>query len=223
MAEDGKRTYSAKQVATRIGTDAKQLRKFLRDPNSGYIAVGQGGRYDFPEEELVKIQAAFDTWNSTKTRRNRAPSTGRTPASAVGLIPTQRRDSPARPPRRTAADEKAGLHGNALDGDTLQDRFAGIAARVQRHGLVSSKSGRLVPQYPASVQTIPSPDEGLTTTPEPQILDFSEVEDDIQDLLDDPEVDEPINGLGLSDEGGGEDSADLLVDWELGLDEVDED
>lgn len=188
MAEDGKRTYSAKQVATRIGTDAKQLRKFLRDPNSGYIAVGQGGRYDFPGEELVKIQAAFDTWNSTKTRRNRAPSAERTLASASGLIPAQRRDSPARPPRRTAADEKAGLHGNALDGDTLQDRFAGIGARVQRHGLVS-RGGRLVPQYPASVQTVPSPDEGLTTTPEPQILDFSEVENDIPDLLDNPEAD----------------------------------
>lgn len=69
MAEE--KTFSAKQVATRIGTDAKQLRKFFRDPKSGYTSVGQGGRYDFPESDLAEIKQKFDAWSSTKTRRNR--------------------------------------------------------------------------------------------------------------------------------------------------------
>ncbi len=228
MAEDGKRTYSAKQVATRIGTDAKQLRKFLRDPNSGYKAVGQGGRYDFPEDDLPKIQVAFTTWNSTKTRRNRPASADRTPTSAAGLIPGQRRDSPT-PRPRVSKDNKEGLHHNGLDEDTLQDRFAGIAARVQRHGLVA-KGGRLVPRpqtqeahihnpYPPK-ETIPGLMKPPTT--ESQLLDFSEVEDAVQDLLDYPGTDD-LDELGLADEGGGDDSTeeDHLSDWELGLDEVD--
>lgn len=74
MAEDEK-TFSAKQVATRIGTDARQLRKFFRDSGSGYDAVGQGGRYDFPESRLSEIKEKFDAWASTKTRRNRVKTT----------------------------------------------------------------------------------------------------------------------------------------------------
>lgn len=170
MAEDGK-TYSAKQVASRIGTDAKQLRKFFRDPNSGYDAVGQGGRYDFPEADIPKIKLAFDAWNSTKTRRNRQPSPQKKLATAAGLIPAQRKDSPT-PRARVDKDNKEGLHHNALDNDTLQDRFQGIAARVQKHGL-TMKQGRFVP--------LPEKPEGLTimtNEAQPQVLDFSEVEDD---------------------------------------------
>lgn len=175
MAESGK-TYSAKQVATRIGTEAKQLRKFFRDPNSGYDAVGQGGRYDFPEEDIAKIKTAFDAWNATKTRRNRpAQSPEAKPASAAGLIPGQRKESPAAPrtPRMTPTRmAKEGLHGNALDGDTLRDRMQGIGARVKKHNLVP-KGGRLVPG--------PKLREGLSTTPEPEVLDFTDVEDEARE------------------------------------------
>jgi predicted site-specific integrase-resolvase len=60
-------TYSAKQVATRIGTDAKTLRKFLRSPSSPYQAVGQGKRYEFPTADLKAIKKAFVAWQ-TKNR-----------------------------------------------------------------------------------------------------------------------------------------------------------
>lgn len=146
------KTYSAKQVATRIGTDAKQLRKFFRDPNSGYSAVGQGGRYDFPEGEIGKIKTAFDAWNATKVRRNRQPSAQKKLATDAGLIPGQRKDSPGTdtPPRTRARRPeqlfKEGLHGNALDNDTMSERHAGIKARVQRHGLMPNQQGRLVPK-----------------------------------------------------------------------------
>lgn len=199
MTEDGK-TYSAKQVASRIGTDAKQLRKFFRDEKSGYSAVGQGGRYDFPETDIPAIKKAFDAWNATKTRRNRTPSPQAKPTSASGLIPAQRKDSPAAPRVRRSKDNKEGLHYNPLDNDTLQDRMQGIAARVQRHGL-TMKQGRFVP--------LPDKPEGLTDMT--RELDFSEADSDLQDseldVHDEPSAE--LDELELSDdEGSGEGPSD---------------
>lgn len=62
-------TLTAKQVATRIGTDAKTLRKFFRSPNSTVEAVGQGGRYEFAKEDLEKIRSEFANWSSNKPAR----------------------------------------------------------------------------------------------------------------------------------------------------------
>lgn len=83
-------TFTAKQVATRIGTDAKTLRKFFRSANSTTEAVGQGGRYEFAKSDLPKIKAEFEKWNSTKAVRTPSdgPKKPRTraeaaPASAV--------------------------------------------------------------------------------------------------------------------------------------------
>lgn len=147
MADVEPKTYSAKQVASRIGTDAKQLRKFFRDPNSGYKAVGQGGRYDFPEGDIPKIREAFEKWNATKVRRNRTPQKKTT----APLIPGQRKESPGtentpRPPRPRRPEQlfKEGLHGNALDTDDFKERTTGIGARVKKHGLVPNQQGRLV-------------------------------------------------------------------------------
>ena len=167
------KTYSAKQVATRIGTDAKQLRKFFRDPNSGYTPVGQGGRYDFPEAEILKIKTAFDAWNATKTRRNRT-SPQKKLATAAGLIPGQRRESPGTdtPPRPRARRPeqlfKDGLHGNALDSDSFRERQAGIGARVRRHGLIPNQQGRLVeePEHLRRAREV-----------QPRELDFSDAEE----------------------------------------------
>lgn len=61
-------TYSAKQVARRIGTDAKTFRKWLRSPTSPYPAVGQGQRYEFPVEELEHIKLHFDAWKNRGTK-----------------------------------------------------------------------------------------------------------------------------------------------------------
>ena len=59
-------TYSAKQVASRIGTDAKTLRKFFRAKSSSYEAVGQGARYEFPQSQLDVIRADFIAWQRGK-------------------------------------------------------------------------------------------------------------------------------------------------------------
>lgn len=55
-------TYSAKQVARRIGTDAKTFRKWLRSTASPYPAVGQGQRYEFPVSDLEHIKLHFNAW-----------------------------------------------------------------------------------------------------------------------------------------------------------------
>lgn len=130
MSEE--RTFSAKQVATRIGTDAKQLRKFLRDENSTYNAVGQGGRYDFKESELPLIAKAFADWSSTKTRRNRPART----TSAAGATPTLPR------PRRS----KQSLYDRTLGTDGPLEGRTGIPERMAKHGLMRDPNGRIVEQ-----------------------------------------------------------------------------
>jgi hypothetical protein len=66
-------TFGAKQVATRIGTDAKTFRKFLRSSASPYEAVGQGSRYEFPQQDLAAIKKSFIAWQ--KGKRPKRPPT----------------------------------------------------------------------------------------------------------------------------------------------------
>lgn len=228
------KTYSAKQVATRIGTDAKQLRKFFRDPKSGYTPVGQGGRYDFPEAEIAKIKEAFDAWNSTKVRRNRT-SPQQKLATAAGLIPGQRKESPGtetppRPRRRSPESLlKEGLHGNALDNDTFSERTAGIGARVKKHGLVPNQQGRLVeePEHLRKARLAEKPIEypDLDTIPglggaEPRWIDNRPQEEIDEELKQralaeffEPKVDpdDPEIELELEDDG---DIEGTEIDWE---------
>lgn len=76
-------TYTAKQVATRIGTDAKTLRKFFRSAASTVEPVGQGGRYEFDAADLPKIRAEFVKWNKGKADRAAAAAA---PRSARGRV-----------------------------------------------------------------------------------------------------------------------------------------
>lgn len=66
MVEETEKTYGAKQVASRIGTDAKTLRKFFRSTSSPYSSVGQGGRYEFPVSQLPLIRRQFLAWQEGK-------------------------------------------------------------------------------------------------------------------------------------------------------------
>lgn len=77
-------TYTAKQVATRCGTDSKTMRKFFRSSHSTVKAVGQGGRYEFDAKDLPKIQREFNAW------QNKAKS-GRTPIDTEGKKALQER------------------------------------------------------------------------------------------------------------------------------------
>lgn len=82
-------TYSAKQVATRIGTDAKTLRKFLRSTASPYQAVGQGKRYEFPIRDLKTIKKAFDKWHAKGAARRTITTPAATPAQKIRVTVNQ--------------------------------------------------------------------------------------------------------------------------------------
>jgi len=80
-AEPSGDTYTAKQVATRIGTDAKTLRKFFRSADSTIEPVGQGGRYEFDKDDMPAIKAEFEAWQvKTSTRRTKKVDAEKTPA-----------------------------------------------------------------------------------------------------------------------------------------------
>lgn len=157
MAEE--KTFSAKQVATRIGTEAKVLRKFFRDPKSGYDAVGQGGRYDFPESDIPKIKAAFDSWNSGKTKRNRPTNAERILAEKAGLVPGQRKtpeEAPSTPRRKRNEAPPC-----PLDQDDLSTRLKySIGERARRHGIATDRTGRWVEAKP-----LPTVEEVEATVP----------------------------------------------------------
>lgn len=71
-------TYTAKQVATRCGTDPKTMRKFFRSKASTVEPVGQGGRYEFDGDDLPQIKAEFEAW----TKGTKAgPAAGKGPKS----------------------------------------------------------------------------------------------------------------------------------------------
>lgn len=198
MAEE--KTFSAKQIATRIGTEAKILRKFFRDEKSGYSAVGQGGRYDFPESDLPKIKAAFDAWNQGKVRRQRPTNAQRALAEKAGIVPKARKEAPAAPraPRRKRSIAAA----NPLDQDDLLTRCrSSIAERAAAHG-VTVKSGQWTPIKEAPKKLL-SPAEARRIVPGLSPKDFdpeasAEAAAQLEDLTEEESIrlfDEALEGL----------------------------
>lgn len=55
-----------KTVATALGTDARVLRRFLRDPKSTFSAVGSGSRYTFTESDIPELERRFADWQGNK-------------------------------------------------------------------------------------------------------------------------------------------------------------
>lgn len=66
---------NTKTVATAIGTDAKTLRRFLRDPRSTFKAVGSGARYTFTEGDMDELARRFADWAGTKPAKPSVPRT----------------------------------------------------------------------------------------------------------------------------------------------------
>jgi hypothetical protein len=76
-------TLSAKQVASRIGTDAKTFRKYLRSPKSPFEPVGQGGRYDFEQGDLDELGSLFWKWAGKRHTRQPSITSEASPAKAT--------------------------------------------------------------------------------------------------------------------------------------------
>ena len=56
-------TMSAKEVASKLGVDARTFRKFLR---SKYGKVGQGNRWLLPVEDFDELKEAFEAYQKPK-------------------------------------------------------------------------------------------------------------------------------------------------------------
>lgn len=67
--------FTAKEMATLCGTDAKTFRRFVRSQAASDTpiinACGQGNRYAFDAETARRLRDAFATWSDRK--RTNAP------------------------------------------------------------------------------------------------------------------------------------------------------
>lgn len=62
-------TLSPKDLAARVGTDAKGFRRFLRSDHSGVEDAGQGNRYAFTEAEADSLVERYQAWTNGKGER----------------------------------------------------------------------------------------------------------------------------------------------------------
>lgn len=100
------------QVATKLKTDARTLRKFLRSSVSTFTPVGQGKKYQLQDTDLPSLTEQFRAWSDGKPRTKTGAPAGR----------------PKRAPERMI---------NPLDGDSLMTRTTkSIAERHRVHHIV---------------------------------------------------------------------------------------
>lgn len=85
--------YTAKQIATRCGTDSKTMRKFFRSNHSTVQAVGQGGRYEFDAKDVPTIMREFAAWRKKATSRPIKP------------MPQKQNETPAPAPLEEELDD----------------------------------------------------------------------------------------------------------------------
>ena len=76
MPETKTNAFSAKDLATQCGTDAKSVRKFLREfyrsNERADDLPGQGGRYSFTKSEVNQLVKAYKEWASGKAAKKAA-------------------------------------------------------------------------------------------------------------------------------------------------------
>lgn len=65
---------NTREVAEKLGTDPRRLRRFLRSDNT-YRNAGQGGRYEFTDKDLPTLKKRFAAWDETasKSKATEAP------------------------------------------------------------------------------------------------------------------------------------------------------
>lgn len=59
------------ELATNFDTTPRELRKFLRSPDSGIESVGKGSRYSLPssKRETAALRKRFDAWFEAKNAK----------------------------------------------------------------------------------------------------------------------------------------------------------
>lgn len=116
MAEQSA-TLSAKQVATKLGTDAKTFRRFLRSNACTVEPVGQGGRYEFHTKDVGSLKEQFSSWRN-----------GKAPAKASKGVPAKG----ANPAKRTKTEDPPKRKKHTIDDDPLEVRLTSTIAQRQQ-------------------------------------------------------------------------------------------
>lgn len=62
---------SAKEMAIALGTDARTLRKFLRDTTPIEEQPGQGGRWEFTRGDVGRLTKRFANWSTSKNGKGK--------------------------------------------------------------------------------------------------------------------------------------------------------
>lgn len=60
-------TLSTAEMAERLDTDPRTLRRFLRSDSSPVERVGKGNRYHVPASTFRTLKKAFTKWNESHT------------------------------------------------------------------------------------------------------------------------------------------------------------
>ncbi len=63
-------TNTTATLATELNTTPRELRKFLRSPDSGIESVGKGSRYALPnsKREVASLRKKFDAYSAAKVK-----------------------------------------------------------------------------------------------------------------------------------------------------------
>lgn len=56
---------TTRQVAEKLDTDPRVLRRFLRSETSGRDKVGKGKRYEFSAPQIPALKKKFAAWEAT--------------------------------------------------------------------------------------------------------------------------------------------------------------
>lgn len=78
-----KKMLTTREVAEKLGTDPRTLRRFLRAKDKG---VGTGARYEFEPRDIAPLKKSFTSWDKARAEENAntaAPKKGRPRATKV--------------------------------------------------------------------------------------------------------------------------------------------
>lgn len=65
-------TYTSKELAERLHTEPKRLRRFFRSPDSPVQPVGKGKRYRIEAQQYRTLKKSFNAWSTAHTRSKAA-------------------------------------------------------------------------------------------------------------------------------------------------------
>jgi DNA-binding transcriptional MerR regulator len=127
---------NTKQAAEKLGTDARTLRRFIRQ-DSTYSNAGSGGRYEFTDKDIPTLKKRFSEWQNSS--REKAPERSRVTANKGEMKMKHWNDNDSPMP--------VSMLGRKLTRSERDKRDAASRARVDRLEEALRASGKHISQY----------------------------------------------------------------------------